>query len=63
MGAVEAVGGLLNGTGLTSGSIARSGACVGGSSVGAETHVDNVLVEVGGFSEDDRGGFGKKFLG
>ena len=31
-GAGEGVGGMVNGTGLTSGSIARSGACGGGDS-------------------------------
>ena len=36
-GVGEGVGGKVNGTDLTSGSIARSGACGGGSSVGAET--------------------------
>ena len=40
------VGGMLNGTGLTSGSIARSGASGGGSTVGAETRVDNELAKV-----------------
>ena len=53
---------MVNGTGLTSGSIARSGACGGGSSEGAETRVGNELAEVGGFSEGDRGEFGKKVL-
>ena len=33
-GAGEGDGGMMNGTGLTSGPIARSGACGGGSSVG-----------------------------
>ena len=40
-GAGKTVGGMVNGTGLTSGSIARSGAYGGGSSVGAESRVDN----------------------
>ena len=35
------------------GSIARSGACGDGSSVGMETRVDSVLAEVGGFLEGD----------
>ena len=43
------VGGMVNGTGITSRSIARSGACGGGSSVGAESYVNNDLAEVGGF--------------
>ena len=58
-GAGEGVGGMVNGAGLTSESIARSGACGSGSSVGAETHVDNELVVVGEFTEGDRGGFHK----
>ena len=45
-GAGEGVGGMVNGAGLTSGSITRSGASRGGSTVGAETLVDNELVEV-----------------
>ena len=40
----------MNGAGLTSGSIAGSRACGGGSSVGAETRVDNELAEIGEFS-------------
>ena len=62
-GAGEGIGGMVNGASLTSGSIARLGASRGGSTVGAETHVDNELVEVRGFSEGDRRGFGKKVLG
>ena len=31
--------------------------------VGAETHINNELAEVGGFSEGDKQGFGKKVLG
>ena len=54
---------MVNGVGLTSGSIARSGASGVGSTVGAETHVDNELAKIRGFSEDDRQGFGKKVLG
>ena len=41
----------------------KVGSLWGGSSVGAETHVDNELAEVRGFSEGDRWGFGKKVLG
>ena len=37
----EGVGGVVNGAGLTSGSIARLGASGGGSTVGTETGVDN----------------------
>ena len=58
-GAGEEVGGIVNGAGLTPGSIARPGDWGGDSSVGAETCVDNEL-EVRGFSEGDRRGFGKK---
>ena len=50
-GAGEVVGGMVNGAGLTSGSIARSEASGGGSTVGVETHVDNELVKVRGFSK------------
>ena len=42
-GAGEGVGGMVNGAGLTSGSIARLGASRGGSTVGVETRVDNEL--------------------
>ena len=62
-GAGEGVGGMVNGAGLTSGSIARSGASGGGSTVRTETGVDNELAKVRGFSEDDRRGFSKKVLG
>ena len=58
----EGVGGILSGTGLTSGSIARSGTCGGGRSVGVETRIDNELADVGGFLEGDRGRFGKEVL-
>ena len=43
----EGVGGVVNGAGLTSGSIARSGASGGGSIVGTETGV-NELAKVRG---------------
>ena len=59
----EGVGGVVNGAGLTSGSIARSGASGGGSTVRTETGVDNELAKVRGFSEGDRRGFSKKVLG
>ena len=55
-GAGEGVGRMMNGAGLTSGSIARSGAFGGGSSVGVETHVNNVLAEVRAFSKVTDGG-------
>ena len=48
---------------LHPGSIARSGASGGGSTVGAETRFDNELAKVRGFSEGDRREFGKKVLG
>ena len=57
------VGGVVNGAGLTSGMIARSGASGGGSAVGMETRVDNELAKVRGFLEGDKRGFGKKVLG
>ena len=59
----EGVGGVVNGAGLTLGSIARSGASGGGRTVGRETGVDNELANVRGFSEGDRRGFSKKALG
>ena len=46
-GAGERIGGMVNATGLSSGSIAKSRDCGGGSSVGAETHINNELAEVG----------------
>ena len=49
----EGVAGMVNGAGLTSGSIARSGASGGGSTVGEETRVDNELAKVRRFSESD----------
>ena len=49
-GAGEEVGGMVNGAGLISGSIARSGACGSGSSVEAETHVDRSLSKNAGLS-------------
>ena len=63
MGAGEGVGGMVNGAGLTLGSIARSRASGGGSTVGAETHVDIELAKVRGFFEGERWEFGKKVLG
>ena len=56
-GAHEGVGGMVNGTGLTSESIVRLGVIRGGSTEGAETCVDNELAKVRGFLEgDNRGG-------
>ena len=62
-GAGEGVCGMLNGTDLTLRSIARLGAYEGGRSVGVDTFIKNEMVEVGGFSEDDRERFGKEILG
>ena len=56
----EGVGRMVNGTGITSRSIARSGTSGGDSSIGMETRIDN---KVEGSSEGDRGRFGKKVLG
>ena len=47
---------MVNGIGLTAGSIASLGACGGGSSVEAGTHIDNELAEVGGFRKVTGGG-------
>ena len=43
-GADEGVGGVVNGAGLASGSIARSGASGGGSTVGAETRFTSICL-------------------
>ena len=59
----EGVGGVVNGAGLTLGSIARSGASGDGTIVGTHTGVDNELAKVRGFSEGDRRGFCEKILG
>ena len=45
---VKELCGMVNGTGFTSESIVRLGACGGCCSVGAETCIDNELAEVGG---------------
>ena len=42
------------------GQVLYQGLLHGQEPVGAETRVNNELVEVGGFSESDRGGFGKE---
>ena len=52
-GATEKVGGMVNGASLA----------LGGSTVAAETHVDNKLAKVRGVSEGERQGFGRKVLG
>ena len=46
-GAGERIGRMVNGTSLASGSIAGPGACGGGRSMRAETHVNSELAEVG----------------
>ena len=61
-GAGKRVGGMVNGTGLTSRSIARSGAC-GVAVLWGCRLVSAMSWRLGVFSESDRGGFGKKVLG
>ena len=51
---------MVNGTDLTSGPIEKPGACGGGGCVGAETHINNELVEVVSFRKVT--GFGKEVL-
>ena len=46
----------MNSTSPASGSIAGPGGCGGGRSVGRESHVNNELVEVGGFWKKTEGG-------
>ena len=53
-GAGEGVGGMVNGTGLTSRSMARSGA------VGAEIHINNELADVRDFRKVTEGGLVRK---
>ena len=53
----------MNRAGLTTGSIAGSGAGGGGRIVGAEVSVHNKLAEVWGFAESDRGRFDEEVLG
>ena len=50
-GAGEGVGGMVNGADLTLGSIARLGANGSGSTVGADTRVDNELVTMNSLPE------------
>ena len=47
-GAGERLDGMMNGTGLTPGSIAKSGAVGGGRFMATETGINNDLMEVGG---------------
>ena len=54
-GASKGDGRIVNGAGFTSGSIARLGASGSGSTVGAETSVDNELAKVRRFLEGDTG--------
>ena len=51
---------MVNGTILTSGAVAGMGASGGGRIMGAETGVNNELVEVGGVFS--RGSFGEEVL-
>ena len=53
----------MNGVGLTTGSVAGSGAGGGGRIMGVEAGVHNKLVEVWGFAESDRGRFDEEVLG
>ena len=52
----------MNGAGLTTGSVAGSGASGGGRIMGAEASVHNKLAEVWGFAESDRGRFDEEVL-
>ena len=61
-GAGEGVGGMVNGAGLTSGSIARSGANGDGSTVGVETCVDNESAKVRGFRKVTDGGLVRSWV-
>ena len=54
---------MVNGAGLTLGSVTGSGAGGGGRIMGAEAGVHHKLAEVGWFAESDRGGFGEEVLG
>ena len=53
---------MVNGTSVTLRPIAGSGACGSGRIIGAETHVNSVLVEVGVFAESDGGRFCEEVL-
>ena len=53
----------MNGAGLTTGSVAGSGASGGGRIIRAEASVHNKLAEVWGFTESDRGRFDEEVLG
>ena len=52
----------MNEAGLTTGSVAGSGASGGGRIKGAETSVHNKLAEIWGFAESDRGRFDEEVL-
>ena len=55
---------MVNGAGLTPGSVAGSGAGGSGRIMGAEAGVHHMLAEVGWFADSDRGGgFGEEVLG
>ena len=53
----------MNGAGLTTGSVAGSGAGGGGRIMGAEAGVHNKLTEVWRFTESDIGRFDEEVLG
>ena len=53
----------MNRADLTPGSVTRSGASGGCRIMGAEASVNNMLAEVRGFAESDRGGFDEEVLG
>ena len=52
----------MNGAGLTTGSVAVSGAGGDGRIMGVEAGVHHKLAEVGWFEKSDRGGFGEEVL-
>ena len=59
----EQFGGMVNGTSLAPGSVARSEASGAEKTEGLEICVNNKLAEVGRISESDRGSFGEEALG
>ena len=60
---VHELAGGMNDAGLTSGSVAGSGAGGGGRIMGVEGGVHHKLAEVRWLAESDRGGFGEEVLG
>ena len=53
----------MNGAGLTTGSVAGSGASGGGRIMGAEVSIYNKLAQVWAFVKSDRGRFDEEVLG